>query len=288
MSSLSDPQTFNLYAYCANDPINRIDPDGLGFFSFFKKLFKGIGKAVFAVAKAVFSVLSNKWVRLIIGVALLFLATPFAGALFLAEGAGAGGVISAITAGLLMAGVNTLGVISSHVRRQQEEVGGDCGTEDNPCVITIQVRGQPLGVAGPLIQVILRIIAGLFRGAGRLFRRGGAGRNVIRGTRGAVSREALREAAAGGGPTTRVATRLTQPPQVGRDLSAATGEGAEALANAARNTGQVYTAEIPNRLLVLIEDAGLLTRSTTMMGNVTAQEIRFSSLVSEYIVPFFR
>ncbi|MBX5479304.1 MAG: RHS repeat-associated core domain-containing protein, partial [Pyrinomonas methylaliphatogenes] len=39
---LTDPQTLNLYAYCANDPINQIDPDGL----FFKKLFGWIGKAL--------------------------------------------------------------------------------------------------------------------------------------------------------------------------------------------------------------------------------------------------
>ncbi len=43
-TSLSDPQTLNLYAYCGNDPVNRLDPDGLGLISalkrFFKKLFR--------------------------------------------------------------------------------------------------------------------------------------------------------------------------------------------------------------------------------------------------------
>lgn len=54
-SELSDPQTLNLYAYCANDPINAMDPDGL----FFKKLFKAIWK-----------VLTNKWFIIAATVAL--------------------------------------------------------------------------------------------------------------------------------------------------------------------------------------------------------------------------
>jgi RHS repeat-associated protein len=61
--SLTSPQTLNLYAYCANDPINHIDPSGLGFFSFLKKVFSGIGKFI---AK----VLTNKWVLLVAGIAL--------------------------------------------------------------------------------------------------------------------------------------------------------------------------------------------------------------------------
>lgn len=71
--TLSDPQTLNLYAYCANDPINSIDPSGLGFLSFFKKLFKGIGKvfkAIWKGVKAIGTVLGNKWVQLAIGIAL--------------------------------------------------------------------------------------------------------------------------------------------------------------------------------------------------------------------------
>ncbi len=57
--SLTSPQTLNLYAYCTNDPINHIDPSGLGFFSFLKKIFKGIAK-----------ILTNKWVLLVVGIAL--------------------------------------------------------------------------------------------------------------------------------------------------------------------------------------------------------------------------
>ncbi len=49
-TSLESPQTLNLYVYCVNDPINQIDPSGLGFFSFFGKLFKAIGKAIKIIA----------------------------------------------------------------------------------------------------------------------------------------------------------------------------------------------------------------------------------------------
>ena len=61
--SITSPQTLNLYAYCANDPINHSDPSGLGFFSFLKKLFRGIGNLI---AK----ILSNKWVLLVVGIVL--------------------------------------------------------------------------------------------------------------------------------------------------------------------------------------------------------------------------
>jgi RHS repeat-associated protein len=48
-ASLDNPQTLNLYAYCGNDPINHVDPDGL----FFGGLFKWIGKVF-------------KWVTLVV------------------------------------------------------------------------------------------------------------------------------------------------------------------------------------------------------------------------------
>jgi len=62
-ASLSSPQTLNLYAYCMNDPVNHVDPSGLGFFSFLKKLFKGI-------VNLISKILNNKWVLLVVGIAL--------------------------------------------------------------------------------------------------------------------------------------------------------------------------------------------------------------------------
>jgi RHS repeat-associated protein len=50
-TSLANPQTLNLYAYCANDPINHTDPSGLGFFSFIGKIFGAIGRALHRIAK---------------------------------------------------------------------------------------------------------------------------------------------------------------------------------------------------------------------------------------------
>jgi RHS repeat-associated protein len=66
-TSLGSPQTLNLYAYCANDPINHVDPSGLGVFSFLKRVFNGI-------AKFIAKVLTNKWVLLVAGIALGVLA----------------------------------------------------------------------------------------------------------------------------------------------------------------------------------------------------------------------
>lgn len=45
-ADLTDPQTLNMYAYCGNDPINRVDPDGRfpfgSFFSFVGNFFLGL------------------------------------------------------------------------------------------------------------------------------------------------------------------------------------------------------------------------------------------------------
>jgi RHS repeat-associated protein len=70
-ASLTSPQTLNLYAYCTNDPINHTDPNGLGFFSFLKKVFKGILK-----------VLQNRWVQIAIIVAIILIAHFYPNSIF--------------------------------------------------------------------------------------------------------------------------------------------------------------------------------------------------------------
>jgi RHS repeat-associated protein len=61
-TNLASPQSLNLYAYCANDPINHIDPSGLGFFSFLNKVFGVVAKIfkiVLVIAAVVLAVVGT-------------------------------------------------------------------------------------------------------------------------------------------------------------------------------------------------------------------------------------
>jgi RHS repeat-associated protein len=117
----------------------------------------------------------------------------------------------------------------------------------------------------------------------------GAAEEVV-GLFGKVSVDALEAAASSSGPTVQIVTKLTQFPQAGRALSVATGEGAEALANAARSTGQLYRANVPQALLGQLERSGLAIRSTTQMAgsNATAIEYRFLPQATRFITSFFK
>jgi RHS repeat-associated protein len=72
-TSLESPQTLNLYAYCANDPINQTDPSGLGFFSFLKKVFKWVVVAVTVVVAVLTIIYTGQiwaavgWVKMALG-----------------------------------------------------------------------------------------------------------------------------------------------------------------------------------------------------------------------------
>jgi RHS repeat-associated protein len=71
-SSLGDPQSLNMYAYCGNDPVNRLDPSGL-FWGWLKALFRGIAKVFGFIAKIV------KWVVFALAVTVAVLSIAFIG-----------------------------------------------------------------------------------------------------------------------------------------------------------------------------------------------------------------
>ena len=89
-SSLTSPQTLNLYTYCGNDPINHTDPSGL----FWGSLFRAIGK-IFSVVNRIL-----KWVAVAIIVAavvIALVASPGAAIGFLKAVAGVIGNILGIS-----------------------------------------------------------------------------------------------------------------------------------------------------------------------------------------------
>jgi RHS repeat-associated protein len=63
---LSNPQTLNLYAYCTDDPVNYIDPSGLGFFSFLKKLFKWVLIVVAVVVAVALVIIAAAFVAAVV------------------------------------------------------------------------------------------------------------------------------------------------------------------------------------------------------------------------------
>ena len=118
-----------------------------------------------------------------------------------------------------------------------------------------------------------------------------AATQMISGPFGSVSISSIEAAATGGGETITVVTNLTVAPQAGQALSVATGQGAEALANAAgalRGGGQLFTAQIPKALVELLK------KSRTCPGNYhrywgqVAHEIRFSPSVTRFIAHLFK
>jgi len=111
---------------------------------------------------------------------------------------------------------------------------------------------------------------------------------ALSGPLGQVSVRELSLALSSGEASMEFYTRLGNTPAAGRALSAATGEGALGLAAAARSSGSVYVAQIPVNALNLLERAGLLRVSTTMMNGRQGTEYRFSAKAMEYLAQYFR
>ncbi len=99
--------------------------------------------------------------------------------------------------------------------------------------------------------------------------------------------EQMARAVQAGGSATTVFTNLTQSPQAGRALSVATGEGAQALAAAARQSGMLFRADIPNAMIRTLESNQLVIRSTTQMGDAIATELQFLPEATPFIVHLF-
>jgi hypothetical protein len=97
----------------------------------------------------------------------------------------------------------------------------------------------------------------------------------------------LESLAVGGGPTTSVATNLTQAPQLGRGLFVAAGDDADAVAAEARQGGTLFRANIPTRLITQLVTQHLAEINTVNMGGVQGTEIHFYPAASYYVVRVF-
>jgi RHS repeat-associated protein len=186
------------------------------------------------------------------------------------------------------------------------ETGEEIEIDDSVIVANSAASGVPRDGGGPNLTVgealqqqeerrsgfILNNVAAavgygigkIFKGIGGLFR--GSSANSAQFANG-VTRAALQSAANDAGPTVQVVTRLTQAPASGRALSVAVGDGAEALAGAARSGGQTYTARIPKALIETMKSARLVEERITQMGGTRAVELRFRPEAAEFITRFF-
>jgi RHS repeat-associated protein len=131
-TNLGNPQSLNLYAYCENDPINSTDPTGLGFLSFFKKLFKVITKVlkIVAIVAAVALVMSffpgaiGAVGKVIFGMIMKGLAYLGPFKYIAGSGSGEGGwKLNPI--GLIFTGVLGIGLIASRMQEQDPQDDGD-------------------------------------------------------------------------------------------------------------------------------------------------------------------
>jgi RHS repeat-associated protein len=158
-TELANPQSLNLYAYCGNDPINTTDPTGLGFLSFFKKLFKVIKKVlkIVAIVAAVALVMSffpgaiGAVGKVIFG--MIMKGLSYLGPFKYVAGAAAGeGGRKLNPIGLIFTGILGIGYIASRFRNPQDD--------DDIDVVRITVncpRDSSLPCLGSLAVLLLAI-----------------------------------------------------------------------------------------------------------------------------------
>jgi hypothetical protein len=61
-ANITNPQSLNLYGYCGNDPVNRLDPEGL----FFGAIIAAIAAIIGAIAGAIVAVAQVIWVYVLV------------------------------------------------------------------------------------------------------------------------------------------------------------------------------------------------------------------------------
>jgi RHS repeat-associated protein len=265
-ADVSDPQSWNGYAYARNSPLKYVDPDGRKY-----KVCRADGGCE-DITDEQFNQMKNNPHNEELGVSVT------GGKIYNRSESGEMVVVglyqrtsfddqSDFANGVFFGTANTRGLI------EQAPVAGKTAMALWGGSVLLGAGGG-LAAAGPSTISAAMGLTG-----------SGAGAEIIAG---GVTRAALQRAASDTGPMVQVVTRLTQAPQAGRALSVAVGENATALANAARSGGQVYTASIPKALIETLRTANLVQQSVTRMGGTTAIEYRFAPQAAEFILQFFK
>jgi RHS repeat-associated protein len=116
------------------------------------------------------------------------------------------------------------------------------------------------------------------------------GKTPARQMIGTVTREAIERAAADTGPMIQVVTNQTGALQAGRGVYLAVGEGAQAMAGAARSGGQLYAGSIPKALVETLKNGRLLTEGKLVWEHANKQGLQYyvEAPASEFIIPFLK
>lgn len=176
-ASLVNPQSFNLYSYCHNDPVNYVDPSGLGFFSFLKKLFKWVMIAVAVVVAVALVIVGAAFVAGVVFNATLpaFLGgSGFLGALSGAMGsagsafsfmAGAVGVeigaSAAVKIGLAL--LYGIGAISNYAQKRNDGKKKKAESNKSVCPPTGASLANSAYVLSQLYKTLLKAEANMHR-----------------------------------------------------------------------------------------------------------------------------